>query len=117
MKSSGLLSWLSLLTQTLSLPTYRSRVPLLCLSKRLLNESTSHSTTDQESFQRLESFQSQTEDLSPLTLPERYLLSVSKINPKKAAGSDGAISNWLLKESAEILACPVTTVLTSVSLS
>lgn len=65
----------------------------------------------------LNSFSPKLRIFAPLTLPERDLLSVSKINPEKAAGPDGAISNWLLKESAEILAFPVTTVLTSVSLS
>ena len=66
-----------------------------------------------KSFQRLESVPSNSEDLSPLTLPEPAVLSaLKKLNPLKAAGPDG-VTNWLSKEYVEILACPVTSVLNS----
>ena len=66
-----------------------------------------------KSFQRLESVPSNSEDLSPLTLPVPAVLSaLKKLNPQKAAGPDG-VPNWLLKEYAEILARPVTSVLNS----
>ncbi len=66
-----------------------------------------------KSFKRLESLPSHKEDVSPLTLPEPAVLSaLKKLNPRKAAGPDG-VPNWLLKEFAEILAHPVTSVLNS----
>ena len=66
-----------------------------------------------KSFQRLKSVPPNSEDLSPLTLPEPAVLSaLKKLNPQKVAGPDG-VPNWLLKEYAEILARPVTSVLNS----
>ena len=37
---------------------------------------------------------------------------VQKLNPRKASGPDG-VSNWILKEFAEILAQPVCSILNS----
>ena len=86
----------------------------LLSEQEIVNEVNSAFLQPMESFQRLKSLiPSHSEDLSPLTLPELAVLSALKwLNPKRAAGPDGA-PNWLLKEYADILACPVTAVLAS----
>lgn len=64
-------------------------------------------------YQPLQSPVPYDEELKPPTLSELEIyLSLKELNPRKAPGPDG-LSNWLLKEFAEVLAEPVCTILNS----
>ena len=95
MRSSGSLTWFSLLAQTSCLPTYRSRFRPSVWHTGFLQP--------MESFQRLAFLPSHSEDFSPLTLSEPAVLSALKrLNPMKAAGLDGVV--WWRRTQASLLA-------------
>ena len=83
------------------------------------NHSSNHDTANtinsaflepMEHYQPLNTVQIQAEDSVALTITEPAVLSaLSKLNPRKAAGRD-SISNWLLREYAEILVQPITSI-------